>query len=213
MVAAAVIGGAVIAGGSALGGAALASSATSGASKAAIAEQNAALGQEATLSAPYRALGESAIPQYENLLGLGPQGNAGILQALQSMPGYQFAQQQGEQGIVNAASTTGGVSGNTLEALDQFNTGLAQQTYQTNLADIGQAVGTGQAAAAGQAQNVAGGASNISSLISNQGNTQAGIDANLAAALSKTAGNTTNDVLISQYLNQQAQPPAAAGPG
>ena len=39
--------------------------------------------------------------------------------------GYQFTQQQGEQGILNAASASGGVSGNTLTALDKYNTGLA----------------------------------------------------------------------------------------
>src|SRR6516165_9314845 len=110
MVAAAVIGGAVVgAVGSGVAGS-MAAGATKDASNAAISEQRAALEQQKELSAPYRAFGESAIPKLEQLLGLGPDGNAGIKQALESTPGYQFAMDQGQKGIANLASTQGGVS-------------------------------------------------------------------------------------------------------
>lgn len=175
-----------------------ASSATNNATNANVAEQNAALNQQATLSQPYRDLGSSAIPQYEALLGLGPQGASGIGAALQNTPGYQFTQQQGQTGILNAASASGGVGGNTLAALDTYNTGLASGTYQSEVADIGGAVASGQAAAAGQAQNVGTAAGNIGTALTSQGQTNAGIDANLAAALTKTAGNASN-----QYITQQ----------
>lgn len=164
----------------------MAAGATTSASNASIAEQNQALQQQATLSAPYRAVGEAAIPQYENLLGIGPGANAQtISQALQSTPGYQFTQQQGETGILNAASASGGVSGNTLTALDQYNTGLADQTYQNALNNSAAAVGTGQAAAAGQAQNIGQAAGNISSTLTNQGTNIANIDIGTAAGISK----------------------------
>lgn len=72
MVAAAIVGGAVV-GGVATGiSGNAAAGATKDASKAAIAQQDRALEQQATLSKPYRDLGESAIPQLRALLGLPP---------------------------------------------------------------------------------------------------------------------------------------------
>lgn len=54
--------------------------------------------------------------------------------ALAQTPGYQFQLQQGDQGILNAASATGSVqSGNTLKALGSYNQGLASTDYQQAL--------------------------------------------------------------------------------
>jgi hypothetical protein len=93
-----------------------AASATKSASGAAISEQERALQQQAALSAPYRALGQAAIPTLSQLLGLGPGGMAGAEKALAATPGYQFARQQGLQGVTNQASAMGlGLSGNTLD--------------------------------------------------------------------------------------------------
>lgn len=48
-------------------------------------------------------------------------------------PGYQFALQQGLQGIERGASARGDLlTGGTLKGLQQFGTGLADQTYQEN---------------------------------------------------------------------------------
>ena len=48
----------------------------------------------------------------------------------QNAPGYQFAKQQGMQGIERSAAARGGLlTGGTLKALDAYNTGLANQTY------------------------------------------------------------------------------------
>lgn len=194
MVAAAVVGAAVVgAAGSAVAGGE-AASATQNASNASISEQQSALQQQAQLSAPYRGVGEAAIPQYEQLLGIGPGANAQTIQkALESTPGYQFTQQQGEQGIVNQASAAGGISGNTLTALDQYNTGLADQTYQNALSNSASAVGTGQAAAAGQAQNIGTAAGNISSTLNTQGTNLANIDIGTAAGISKAIGGGANN--------------------
>lgn len=200
MVAAAVIGAGVIgAVGSGVAGS-MAAGATNNATNANIAEQNQALQQQAALSQPYRDLGSAAIPQYEALLGIGPQGAGGIADALASTPGYQFTQSQGQTGILNAASLGGGVGGNTLAALDTYNTGLASQTYQNELADIGGAVASGQAAAAGQAQNVGTAAGNIGTALTNQGNNSAGIDANTVAGITKSIGNAGNQYMEYQTL-------------
>lgn len=194
MVAAAVIGAGVIgAAGSAVAGGE-AAGATTSASNAAITEQNSALQQQAQLSAPYRQLGQDAIGSYEGLLGIGPNANAGtISEALAKTPGYQFTQSQGEQGILNQASAAGGFSGNTATALDQYNTGLADQTYQNALGNAQGAVGMGQAAAAGQASNIGSAANNISSNIIGQGSNLANIDIGTAAGISKAIGNSSNN--------------------
>lgn len=132
-----------------------------------------------------------------------------IEQALQATPGYQFARDQGEKGILNAASLQGGISGNTLASLDQFNTGLADETYQQQLDNLARAVGTGQSAAAGQAQNVGTSAANIGNALINQGQTNAGIAANEAAGLTKTIGSAVDQYQTNQALNAlKTQTPA-----
>jgi hypothetical protein len=196
MVAAALIvgGAAVVGAGATAYAGSEAAGATTAASNASIAEQQSALQQQATLSKPYRDVGTAAIGQYENLLGIGPNANAGtIQQALAQTPGYQFTQSQGEQGILNAASAAGGVSGNTLTALDRYNTGLADNTYQNALSNAQGAVGIGQAAAAGQAANIGQAAGTISSTLNNQGTNLANIDIGTAAGISKAIGGGANN--------------------
>jgi hypothetical protein len=104
---------------------------------------------QANLS-PYMGIGTQALPQYLSLLGLGSGGTAGIQSALQNMPGYQFALQQGMKGAANTASGSGlNLSGAQQKGLANYATGLAQQNYQNYLGNLGNAVGMGQNAAAG----------------------------------------------------------------
>lgn len=45
-------------------------------------------------------------------------------------PGYEFTAQQGSKGILQGAGAAGGaITGGTLKALDKYNTGLADSTY------------------------------------------------------------------------------------
>jgi hypothetical protein len=169
--------------------------ATEDASNASIAEQKSALSQQEQLEAPYNKIGTDATSQYEALLGVGPNANAQTIgAALKNTPGYQFTQQQGEQGILNAGSAAGGLSGNTLTALDQYNTGLADQTYQTALNNSMGAVQLGQAAASGTAANIGSAASNISNTETSQGANIASIDVNEAAGISKALGSGANQL-------------------
>lgn len=68
------------------------------------------------------------------------------LEDAQNSPGYQFALQQGLQGIQRSAAARGTLlTGGTLKALQQYGTGLADQTYgnvfnralQTNTTNFG----------------------------------------------------------------------------
>lgn len=200
-IAAAIVGAAVVGGvGSAVAGHE-AAGATNNATNAAINEQNSALRQQATLSQPYRDLGQSAIPQLQDLLGLGPKGAAGEQAALAATPGYQFAKTQGVQSTENAASAMGlTLSGNTLQGIDQFSTGLADSTYQNAVGNAENVVGMGQAAAAGQAANIGNAANNISGLVMNQGNTIAGIDANTVAGITKSIGGAADSYIMADTL-------------
>jgi len=201
MVAAAIVGAAVV-GGVATGVASSsAAGATENATNTAVGEQQWAIQQGENLSAPYRALGQAGIGQYEALLGLGPNGAAGEQAALAATPGYQFAKQQGTQSTINAASAMGlGLSGNTLEGISQFNTGLADQTYQSVLGNAENAVTIGQNAAAGTGAAIQSGANNISSAEINQGNTLAGIDVNEAAGLTKALSGASSNYLTANTL-------------
>lgn len=207
MVAAAVIGAGVIgAVGSSIAGSE-ASSATRDSTNASINAQNAAQQKQQALNAPYAAIGTGAggapgaIDQYQRLLGLGPQGSAGIENTLASTPGYQFAKSQGLQATTNAASAAGlGLSGNTLEGLDRFSTGLADSTYQSALGNAQNAVTIGQNAAAGTGAGILQTGANVGSALVNQGNTLAGIDANTIAGITKSAGNTANGLITANTL-------------
>jgi hypothetical protein len=197
----AIVGAAVVGGvGTAIAGN-QAAKATEGSTNAAINEQNSALAQEANLSAPYRALGSSAIGQYQDLLGIGGKGSAGVESTLAATPGYNFAKTQGLTATTNAATAAGiGLSGNTLEGLDQFSTGLADSTYQNAVQNAQGAVGIGQAAASGQAANIGSAASNISNSLINQGSNIAGIDVNTIAGISKAGSNAAGQYVTANTL-------------
>ena len=127
------------------------SSAAKTASSQEVAQQNQALdfqkqvfAQQQANQAPYLAAGSTSLGQLMTALGNGTCG-AGSLGAVpqftgsftaptladaQQTPGYQFTAQQGSKGILEGAAAAGGaISGGTLKALDSFNTGLADSTY------------------------------------------------------------------------------------
>lgn len=193
-----------------------AASATTSAANTAANVQEQALAQEKALSAPYTGLGQSAIPQLEQLLGLtGPNGQPAnaqtVQQTLANTPGYEFAKEQGLQGVQNSAAGAGMLkSGNTLQALDTFGTGLANQTYQQTIGNLEQTVGLGQAAAAGQAANIQTGASNLGNIAIGQGNTLAGIDANTIAGITGAIGNAGNQYVLANTLKNLNAPPASS---
>ena len=173
-----------------------AASATRDASNAAIAQQQAALQQQKELAAPYTGLGQSAMGAYQNLLGIGKDGKLNpqlAQQTLQNMPGYQFQQQQGQQQTLAAAGAMGmGLSGNTLEALSRYNQGLADSTYQQELQNLLQPIRIGQASAAGQAENIGQGATNMGNIGMQQGQNQANIAIGQMGGITGSIGNAMN---------------------
>ena len=179
-----------------------AASATKQATQTAVDAQQKALTDQAALSAPYRQLGESAIPQYQQLLGLTPGSDKNsIMQTLQNLPGYEFTRQQGLDATKAQAAAMGlGLSGNTLAALDQYSSGLANQTYGQRVNELAGAVGQGQAAAAGQAANVGQAASNIGNIAIGQGTNLANIGIGATAGVTGAFNNALNQYTLANTL-------------
>lgn len=203
MPAVAIVAAAVIGAGATMYASNKASKSTSNASKNATQVQEDALAQQEKLSAPYRALGESAIPTLQNLLGIGPGGSRDQTKTLENMPGYKFAKTQGVDATKAAAGSMGmALSGNTLEGIDKFSTGLADSTYQSEVANLMGIAGIGQAAAAGQAGNVGNNATNRANITLGQGANEAGIASNTAASIAGIAGSAMGNYEQQQFLDK-----------
>jgi hypothetical protein len=190
--------------GSAIGGS-MAADATEEAARMQVEAQKEALAQQERLTAPYRGLGESAIPAYQRLLGIGPNGQQlspqQITQQLTQMPGYQFQLSQGLDATKRQAAAMGlGLSGNTLQALDKYSQGLASTSYQNQLENllnpikIGQASASNQAAAAGQT------GANLSNIYGAQGQNQANIALGTVQGVTNAIGGATNNLVTMNTL-------------
>lgn len=150
-----------------LGGAAIQAGASEDATKA----QEAMFNQVQADLAPYMAAGGKGTNQLLNLLGLGPQGQAGIFSTLTSTPGYNFQFGQGQQSLLDATAATGGVrGGNTLKALMSYGQGQAQTGYQQAVSNYGGLASLGENAAAGAGNNAASFAPGIAAGITGTGN-------------------------------------------
>ncbi len=103
---------------------------------------------------PYVDLGNTATGTLNNLLTGANSGQ--MLQALQSMPGYQFQLQQGLESTQNGFAARGlGSSGAAMKGAANYANGLAASNYQNfwNNALSGASLGAG--AATTQSQNIA----------------------------------------------------------
>lgn len=82
--------------------------------------------------APWLQAGQQGQQAYNSLLGLG-QAPAGF-QGYQQSPGYQFQLDQGLDAAKSAAAMHGGtMSGATMQSLNNYGQGVANQDYQTYL--------------------------------------------------------------------------------
>lgn len=157
---------------------------------------------------------------------------------LQNTAGYQFAVDQGDQGIERAAAASGGIGGGALKALDQYNVGEANQnesnifnqqlgTYGTNYTNAYNTFESNQAntyarlmGLIGTGQTATGQLANAGQQFANAaGNTAVG-SANAAAAgtvgsanainsgLSGVSSNLTNYALLNQLIGGGGSTPS-----
>lgn len=117
---------------------------------------------------------QAAIARENSLLGLAGGDGSDPTETLRNTPGYQFQLNQGSEAVARQRSATGGLaSGNTLIALQEYGQGLADQTFNNYLAQIGGVAGQGVDAMQ-------------SGMAINQGNTLANL--RLGAAGAKAGG-------------------------
>jgi hypothetical protein len=127
---------------------------------------------------PYLTAGKSATDMYSNAVGLnGADGNAAATSAFQAGPGYQFQLDQGTQAALRGASAAGMLnSGNTLTALSQYGSGLANQEYGSWLDRLNGLSGQGLSAASG----AAGALGNEASLYQGTADDRLGLESSVA---------------------------------
>lgn len=153
-----------------------ASGAQRSASDAAIAEQRRQQAESERLLAPYMQAGQAALGQQQALLGLGgADAQRAAIAQIEQGPQFQAMIQQGETGILQNASATGGLrGGNTQAALAQFRPQMLSQLIQQQMAQLGGISGAGQQGAMSAAGLGQQGAAAIGAQYGAQGQAAAG---------------------------------------
>lgn len=176
MVAAAVIGGAVIGAGATAYSGSKAAGAQKDASQAGVAESRYEFDEAKKILKPYVDAGTGSLSAQQDLLGLnGPDAQKAAIAGVQSSPEFASLTQQGEEGILQNASATGGLrGGNTESALAQFRPQLLTELINQKFARLGGITQLGQASASGQASAGIQTGSNIANLLQQSGAARAG---------------------------------------
>lgn len=159
---------------------------------------------------PWLDAGREALGQYRVEMGLQPGESK-----FQATPGYQFAVEQGERGVLGNLSALGMKnSGAALKALTRFRDGLANQEFGNYLARLSGLAGTGQnqlqstsALGANTAASMSAGANALGNTIQNAGAARASGYVGSANAWGNAIGGATNN--ISGALGMMSQTPRA----
>lgn len=128
------------------------------------------------LLSPYVTAGTGAVNAQGDLLGLNGADKLGAaVTALQSSPTFTSMLQQGTNSILQNASATGGLrGGNTQAALAQFSPSLLSSLIQQQFNNLGGLTSVGQNAAAGVGNAGMQTGNNITSILGQQGQINAG---------------------------------------
>lgn len=159
-----------------------------------IAEQRRQFDQVQQLLAPYVNAGTGALAGQQNLLGLnGADAQMGAFNGIQSSPQFGALMQQGEDAILSNASATGGLRGGNVQgALAQFRPQLLAQLIDQQYARLGGLTSIGQNAAAGTGNAGIATGNQITQLLGQQGQAQAGAALAAGRANSQFANTATS---------------------
>lgn len=126
----------------------------------------------------------------------------------QESPGYQFALDQGIAAIDASASANGSLySGATMQDLNEFAQGTANQEFDKYYGQVSGVAGAGQAAAAQTSQAGANYAAGASNSLANMGNAQAAGSIGVGNAL---MGGLNTGIGLYQYQNSLNTPTSGA---
>lgn len=125
---------------------------------------------------PYTQAGTAALSQQGAVAGLGgADAQRSAYQGIEQSPGFQTMARQGEQGILQNASATGGLRGGNVQgALAQFRPALLNQFISQQYDRLGGLTSIGQNAAAGVGNAGMQTGQNVANLLQQQGSAQAG---------------------------------------
>jgi len=160
---------------------------------------------------PYMEAGPQALEQQQILAGLrGPEAQRAAIDALAANPEFQALSRQGEEALLQRASATGGLRGGNIQgALAQYRPAMLQdyitqqygrlggltalgQTTSQNIAALGQASASGQAANALQTgANIAGLYGDIGAARAGNALAQGQMWGGILGAASKFGGSVT----------------------
>jgi hypothetical protein len=146
---------------------------------------------------PYANTGATANSQLQQLMA--------DPSSLRSLPGYQFAQDQGVQALDRSAASRGMLgSGRQSKDLMRFGTGLADQTYGNQFARLMGGAGLGMQATQGQTQGLQGQLGTRQSAYGGQMNAAGTIGQGDIAAANAEAAGASNLFNGAMYLGGKA---------
>lgn len=146
------------------------------AAQSGIDEQRRQFNEMRDLLSPYVEAGNTALTQQLALMGLGgDEAQKLAIGRIEQSPEFQALQRQGEEGILQNASATGGLrGGDTQGALAQFRPALLNQQINQQYDRLGGVINQGQASAAGVGSAGLQTGANVANLLGQQGAAQAG---------------------------------------
>lgn len=166
--------------------------------QAAIAEQDKMFNTVRGDLLPYNTGGQADFSRMNALLTGSPAQQEA---ALQGLPGYQFALTQGLKSVQNSASARGlGVSGAALKGAASYATGLADQTYGSQINRLYQGAALGEQAAAQTGQFGTSTAQSIAQAQIGIGQAQAGGQIGVGNAISGAAQGIGNNLMLANYF-------------
>lgn len=197
---AAVVGAAVVGGIASSKSAGKAANAQSDASKAGIDAENHRFDQMQELLKPYTDAGVKSLSAQGDITGLnGPEAQKAAMDAIQNSPEFNALTKQGEEGILQNASATGGLrGGNTQAALAQFRPQLLNGLIDKQYSRLGGITQIGQASAAGVGSAGINTGANVAQLLQAQGQAEAG----RALAQGQAISGVTNAIGTAALINK-----------
>lgn len=147
-----------------------------GAAQAGIDEQRRQFDAIRQLLAPYVNAGGPALQQQQALLGLsGPEAEQAAIDRIQNNPSFLARIQQGENAMLQNASATGGLRGGNIQgALAQFRPAMLSQAINDQYSKFGGLTTLGQNSAVGVGNAGMATGNQITNLLGQQGQAQAG---------------------------------------
>lgn len=152
---------------------------------------------------PFIDQGNTAATKVSQLEGLNGGDSSTIMNALASLPGYQFSNTQGLKAVQNSATARGlGVSGAAQKGAAQFATGNANTYYNNLLTGVQNTETTGANAASGLATNATQTGTNIAGTIQGAGAAEAAGTLGSANAVSSGLTTGANGLQNAFYANK-----------